>query len=86
MILNVYAIHDDLSGFMTPVVDQNDAIAMRNFRMACDVSKTSVMSWRPSDFSLYRLGTFNSETGSLVPLDPIEVVCRGEKSEISNTV
>ncbi|WGL31301.1 nonstructural protein [Dipodfec virus UOA04_Rod_868] len=76
----MYSIRDNLSGFMTPVLEQNDAIAMRNFAMACDSAKKaqSLMSWRPSDFSLYRIASFNSDTGVLTPFNPVELVCNGD--------
>lgn len=78
MILNVYSIRDALSGFMTPVLEQNDAIAMRNFRMACSSRPDpSLMSWRPSDFSLYRIATFDSDKGLFSPVVPPDLVCIG---------
>lgn len=86
MIFHLYSIRDELSGFLTPVIEQNDAIAMRNFRMACSSAGNSLMSWRPSDFSLYCLATFDSLSGAVVPLNPIEIVCRGEKNEVSDSV
>lgn len=76
----MYSIRDDLTGFMTPVIDQNDATALRNFTMACSVvdsSKSSLMTFRPSDYSLYRIAVFDSDTGIIEPLVPIELVARG---------
>ncbi|UPW41055.1 nonstructural protein [Sigmofec virus UA08Rod_5658] len=79
MIFQIYSIRDALSGFMTPVIEQNDAIAMRNFAMACDrmSSSNSLMVFRPRDFSFYRIGTFDSDSGLVVPVTPIELVCDG---------
>ena len=80
MIFSVYSVRDALSGFMTPVLEQNDAMAMRNFRMACDASFSdpSLMRWKPSDFQLYRVATFDSESGVFRSLDPIELICSGD--------
>lgn len=75
----VYSIRDSLTGFMTPTLDQNDASAMRNFRVACEQSGSSLMFNRPADFSLYRIGIFDTDTGSLTPVIPPEVICLGEK-------
>lgn len=88
MIYGIYSICDALSGFMTPVLEQNDAVAMRNFRMACDSSKSSssLMGFRPSDFSLYQIGTFDSQTGAISPLTPLKIVCRGESNGNEETV
>lgn len=79
MILRMYSIRDRLTGFMTPVLEQSDPAAMRNFRMACDVRKrdTSLMSYSPSDFEFYHIADFDSSSGVLSPVSPIEVVCRG---------
>lgn len=76
----VYAVRDVLTGFMTPTLEQNDAVALRNFAMACDFSKrdVSLMAHKPSDFSLFRIASFDSETGVLSPIVPIELVCSGD--------
>lgn len=86
MIMSMYAIRDVLSGFMTPVLEQSDAVAMRNFRMACDraAGQETLMRWRPSDYQLYRIAMYNSETGAVTPVCPIELVCSGEPAERSD--
>lgn len=80
MIINVYSIRDTLSGFLTPVLEHNDAIAMRNFSLACSkqANESSTMRFRPSDYALYRIGTFDTESGALDRLDPVELVCTGD--------
>lgn len=81
MIFGVYSIRDHLSGFQTPVIEQNDAIAMRNFAMAVDSYPrergASLMTWRPSDFDFFRIGTFDSETGRLEPVSPPDLIASG---------
>lgn len=77
MIYRMYAIQDSLSGFLTPVLEQNDAVAMRNFRMACESQQSSLMHFRPSDFSLYHIADFDSSSGVLSPVVPLEIVCNG---------
>lgn len=82
MIFNVYSIRDELSGFMTPVLEANDAIAMRSFRHACDLQPdSSLMSWKPTDYTLFRIATFDSESGVITPISPAELICRGENHE-----
>lgn len=81
MIFGVYSIRDHLSGFQTPVIEQNDAIAMRNFAMAVDqyprqAGKT-LMSWRPSDFDFFKIGVFDSELGRIESIYPPELVASG---------
>lgn len=65
----VYAIRDVHTGFMSPTVDQNDATATRNFRHAC-LDSSSLFKSHPEHFSLYRIGEFDTETGSIVPCLP----------------
>lgn len=83
MIFGVYSIRDALSGFQTPVIEQNDAIAMRNFRMATDQMsrQQSVMAFKPTDFSLYRVAQFDSVSGLMSPVTPPDLVCNGEVME-----
>lgn len=82
MKLRMYAIQDSLSGFMTPVVEQSDPVAVRNFRMACDSANSSstLMTWNPTDFSFYHIADYDSDTGIVTPVVPIELICRGEKN------
>lgn len=80
MIFGVYSVRDHLTGFMTPVLEQNEAVAVRNFSMACDRMKaeSSVMAWKPSDFALYQIGSFDSESGLIAPVQPPVLVCHGD--------
>ena len=65
MVLNIYAIFDRLAGsYGEPYLSQNDAIAMRRFQY--------LMTNAPmvqSDCELYLLGSYNPDTGLLVPLE-----------------
>lgn len=76
MKYGMYCIRDVLTGFMTPVLEQNAACAMRNFRMACS-RPDSLMNHKASDFSIYHIADFDSDTGILYPISPIELVCNG---------
>lgn len=81
MIFGMYSIRDSLTGFMTPVLEQNDASALRNFRMACDSypqeSGRSVMRWKPSDFSFFKIADFDSESGEITPIVPPRFISSG---------
>ena len=50
MIYNIYAMRDELTGFLPPTYDINDAAAMRNFRVAILRSSDSI-HYMPSDYS-----------------------------------
>lgn len=63
MKLPVYSIRDVHTGFMSPTVDQNDASAMRNFRHAV-MQTNSLFNSHSKDYSLYRIGTFETDSGT----------------------
>lgn len=73
MILPIYSIRDVHTGFMTPTVDQNDASAMRNFGHAV-MNAGSLMNSHPKDYSLYRIGTFDTENGNIKTCIPELIV------------
>lgn len=64
MKLNLYVIRDQRTTYMTPSVDYNDASAVRNFEHAV-LNKDSLFNSHAEDYSLYRIGTFDNETGRI---------------------
>jgi len=69
MKLNVYAVLDSkLAAFMTPFFCVNNAVACRMISGACN-SGDSILSVSPSDFNLYSVGSFDSDSGLLTSLD-----------------
>lgn len=78
MILTFYAIRDQLSGFMTPTLESNDAVAMRNFFMALDAPEfQSVIAYRPENFSLYKVAEFDTFSGIVTGFSEPELVVAG---------
>lgn len=71
MIFGVYCVRDVKAGFQTPAIQANDQVAVRGFISAV-MNSDSVLFTHAQDFSLYRLGTFDSDTGALVP-EPVPV-------------
>lgn len=70
MNYGVYAIYDSAAHvFTAPTIDISDASAVRSFQQAI-ANSGSVMNFKPDDFSLYQVGTFDVETGELVPFTP----------------
>ena len=70
MIYGVYAIYDSAAHvFTAPTIDISDASAVRSFQQAI-ANSASVMNFKPDDFSLYQVGTFDVETGELEPFTP----------------
>lgn len=74
MIYNVYAIRDFKTGFLTPTLDQNDAAAARNFEHAVLVNQDSLFFSHPEDYALYRVGSYDTECGKILPEMPVEVL------------
>lgn len=62
MIVNLYAVRDELSNeFFAPQIIKNDEMAKRQFKS--QVNTITLWKENPSDYSLYRIGTFDDETG-----------------------
>lgn len=72
----VYAIRDKASAFMSPVVDQSDAAAIRNFANAVN-SDTGIIGFQPSDFDLYKIGEYDDQNAQLSPVSPVEFIVNG---------
>lgn len=69
----IYSIRDAKVGFMTPTLDQNDAAAARNFEHAI-LNADSLMNSHPADYSLYRIGDFDTESGAITGCMPVHVM------------
>ncbi len=76
MKYGIYSIRDAAADvFTSPTIDLNDDSAIRSFSQAIN-HPDSLMNFSPSDFSLYRIGTFDVEDGSIEPLNPsTKLVC-----------
>lgn len=75
MKLGVYAMRDRLTGFLQPTFDQNDPVAMRNFESAVlQVRPGNLLHTNPEDYSLYKIGVYDSETGVIEPMDPLQIL------------
>lgn len=66
MICNIYAIRDVKAGFLSPTFESADAIAIRNFSHAV-INSSDVLKTFAGDFSLYRLGTYDTDSGVIAP-------------------
>lgn len=75
MILNIYSMRDEFTGFIQPTFEQSDNVAMRNFSFAIN-RKDTLLYANPKHFDLYCIGSFNSDTGSVIPCEP-KLVCTG---------
>lgn len=69
MIYSIYSIRDLKTGFLQPTLDINDASAIRNFEHAVLHHEDSLFFSHPEDYSLFYLGSFDSETGEILAQD-----------------
>lgn len=68
MKYGIYCIYDEAAHvFTAPTIDISDESAMRNFQKMC-ADAGSIMNFKPTDFSLYAVGFFDAETGSIETL------------------
>lgn len=86
MIYGVYAIFDSAAHIFTaPTIDISDASAVRAFHQAL-ANPCSVMNFKPGDFSLYQVGTFDVESGTLEPMVPPSRLVVGSDGHIQKEV
>lgn len=77
MKMPVYSERDIAVGFGYPYVAMNDTVAKRNFAYKINNADYNLMNFSPKDFDLYKVGTFDTDTG-LVSVENIpELVCSG---------
>ena len=67
MVLNMYALKDEVDQFDAPMLLPNDAAAMRALRNAYD-RPGSIYQTAPQDYTLYFIGQFDTVTGEILPL------------------
>ena len=77
MTVNLYAVRDVKSTYMSPVVGSNDAQAMRAFRAG--MRSVPEFEVSPADFELYRIGEYNNESGLISPTIPPVWICSGSE-------
>lgn len=73
MKYSVYAVKDELVGFMQPFILQNDQQALRSFEATVNATDNNPIAQAYKDMSFYRLGTFDDQTGVLTS-DPVKLV------------
>lgn len=69
MIKGLYCVRDYKVGYTALITDENDAVALRGFKMA--LSPDTIMYNNPKDFALFKVGSFDTETGKVEPCEPV---------------
>lgn len=73
MVLFFYSIKDELVGFNNPQLLQSDDIAIRAISSA--LRGNDDIRFNAKDYALYKLGSFDSDTGILLPYQmPVKVI------------
>lgn len=94
MILNVYATRNKKSGQFSAKVDLqvlDEKQAIENYSVA-KLEATKEMQVLYGELELYRLGSYDTETGKLMPVEPIflldlgAVKYNGRKEEAAQSV
>lgn len=75
MITNIYALRDRVAGQFTSVtLDMKDEVAKRN--LSYSVNNNSQLAFMSKDLELCCIGTLDTESGSVLPVQPIRLVVR----------
>lgn len=72
----VVTIRDAKTSFWPPQIYDTEAAAVRDFAMAVN-SGEGKLSYSPGDFTLFKIGMFNNEKGTLEVVHPIEQIVNG---------
>ena len=75
----VYSVKDmKTKQFSDPVIDANDASALRGFSYAVN-GGNEIMTFTPADFRLFRIGEWESDLAIFYPLETgVELIASGE--------
>lgn len=79
MKYGIYSIRDAASGvFTAPTIDLTNESAIRSFSQAVN-NASSMMNFKPSDFSLYLIGTLDVEDGFIDPEIPPTMLASADR-------
>ncbi|WNK13566.1 MAG: nonstructural protein [Microvirus sp.] len=77
MQTNAYSVRDSVAEvYHVPFFAQSNAVARRMFMNACQDETTSYGK-NPADYSLWRVGGFDDETGNVMQVDKPVLVLNG---------
>ena len=74
MIYDVFSVRDSKTDFFPPQMHASVGDAKRSLAMTVN-TPGNMVSFSPKDFDLFRVATFNSQTGEVAPVFPAEFVC-----------
>lgn len=71
-MLKIFSVRDQFTGYGQPFTAVSDAVAIRDFRIACNKGD-SLLYACPKDFDLMCLGSFDPELGAIISEAPVIV-------------
>lgn len=76
MIYPVFSLYDAAArAFLAPTLSSTDDAAKRDLALGLSQAAGSPLGFSPKDFSLYRVATFDNDTGLITPVSPAVLVC-----------
>ena len=78
----VYSIRDARIGFMPPIIEENDASAIRGFQNAV-INGEGYFARFANEYDLYRVGQFDSEQGQFLNETPV-LLCSGASVSVAH--
>ena len=74
-MMYLYSVKDNVSGqFYPPEVSTRDEVIIRNYSNAVNNEKNGLLYTNSSDFTLFKVGTFDDKSGEIVPCSPDFIV------------
>lgn len=68
MIRGLYSVRDELIGYGNPVSFPSDSVAIREFKILASESKS------PQDLVLFKVGSFDDQSGEIVEKVHVQLV------------
>lgn len=75
MKLSMYSICDKYTDYVYPYPAYSDPAAIRNFSV--EINTNPIAKTHPADFDLFKVGVFDTETGTIEALVPNQIICSG---------
>lgn len=73
MKFGIYSIRDKLSGYMNIFLERSDVLAQRGFSTVVNDCGSAIYC-NPGDYDLYKLGSFDTDSGVITANNP-DFVC-----------
>ena len=71
MILTIYSIYDSAAkAYAQPFFMHNDGLAIRAFQDMVNSQDENNIAKHPDQFTLFKLGTFDDQSGNFTSIDP----------------